>query len=363
VQIDDSRRGWGSFRRWAVAVAILAVVALGATLGAIQPQRQTGTSSTGHPPPPVSGLQTYPPGTKFVRIRALDSNSAWSLEGSDAQHVLSQIADLKPDVLERFLTGPQNVDALVPVAPGSPPMTAGEFLNLSMKACSCYIIPRLSLFDYDSGKLFDEAKSLITLPISPKMQYLSLDEWGTFSQNHTPDEIKGMFQQLYSQGWAGIGVNECNGYSPSYGYATFSDFCVAASDWRPNARVLSSIMTEPNIELALLYIDFPQPMLNFSTLQPDEEAKMLAQRIAPAQSAGGFFFVYPIAQDFWNSSARLTSPTSPFKGHSLYYVMKGLMARYDSGLTSSTSTPIPPQQLTNYSLASHPGPTVRARTR
>jgi hypothetical protein len=135
-------------------------------------------------------------------------------------------------------------------------------------------------------------------------------------------------------------VNECNGYSRSYGYATFADFCVGASYWRPDRNALASIHTEPNIKLVLLYIDFPQPMTDFSGLQPDREAMILAHKIAPAQTADGFLFVYPMQQDFWNSAARLTSPDGPFKGQSLYDVMKGLMARYDTaGLSPAVIAP------------------------
>jgi hypothetical protein len=332
-----SWHGWGGARRKATVVAIVAILALSATLAILEQQQRTDANPTGPGTSSSTGPTSFPPGTRFIRIRTLESKSMWNLENSDAQHVLSQIADLKPDVLERFVTGPQKVDAEVPVAPGSPPMTVGQFLNASTKACGCYIIPRLSLLDYDKGTLFTEAQSLLTFPVSPQMRYLSLDNWGSFASGHTPDEIKGMFQLLYSQGWAGIGVNECNGYSPSYGYATFADFCVGASYWRPDRNSLASIHTEPNIKLILLYIDFPQPMTDFSVLQPDKEAMILAHKIAPAQSADGFLFVYPIQQDFWNSATRLTSQGGPFKGQSLYDVMKGLMAQYNTGGASPLS--------------------------
>jgi hypothetical protein len=326
-----SRRGWGGARRRAVAVAIVAIVALSAALAILQQQQPIDAKASGRSASSSTGQASSPPGTKFVRIRTLESRSVWSLEGFDAQHVLSELADLKPDVLERFVSGPQVVDAQVPVAPGSPPMTVGEFLNASTKACGCYIIPRLSLSDYNKGALFAEAQRLIALPVSPQMRYLSLDNWGPFASGHAPDEIKGMFRQLYSQGWLGIGVNECDGYSQSYGYATFADFCVGTSYWRPDRNALASINTEPDIKLVLLYIDFPKQMTDFSALQPDREAEILAHRIAPAQSADGFVFVYPMQQDSWNSATRLTSVGGPFKGQSLYDVMKGLMARYDTG--------------------------------
>jgi hypothetical protein len=329
------RQGWALLdRRTALAAAaIVAIVSLSATLAVIQPGASKvdspATSSSAHPQAPA--ISKYPTGKSFIRIRALDSNSVWSLDAVNAQQVLGNVTGLKPDVLERFVSGPQRVDAQVPVAAGTPPMTVGEFLNASTKACACYIIPRLSLSDYGKGTLFTEAQGLLTFPVSPQMRYLSLDNWGPFASGHTSDEVKGMFRQLYSQGWLGIGVNECDGYSQSYGYATFADFCVGTSYWRPDRNALASIHTEPNIKLVLLYIDFPQQMTDFSALQPDREAEILAHRIAPAQSADGFVFVYPMQQDSWNSATRLTSVGGPFKGQSLYDVMKGLMARYDTG--------------------------------
>jgi hypothetical protein len=316
-----------------VAVAIVAVVALSATLTVLQPgASKVDTSATSsNAPAPSPGVSKYPLGKSFIRIRALDSNSAWSLDAVNAQQVLGNVTAMKPDVLERFVSGPQRADAQVPVAPGSPPMTVGEFLNASTKACGCYIIPRLSLTDYDRGTLFTEAQSLLAFPVSPQMRYLSLDNWGPFASAHTAAQIKGMFQQLYSQGWTGVGVNECAGYQQSYGYATFADFCVSSDSWKAIAGQLAQIRNESNIGLRLLYIDFPQPMLNFSALSPDEQAKVLNHNIAPAQAKGGFFFVYPIMQDFWNCSTRVTSAGGNFHGQSLYDLMKGLIARYNRG--------------------------------
>jgi hypothetical protein len=316
-----------------VAAAIVAIVALSATLTVLQPgtTKVDTAAPSSSAPAPAPAVSKYPLGKSFIRIRALEGNSVWSLDAVNAQQVLGNVTSLKPDVLERFVSGPQVVDAQVPVAPGSPPMTVGEFLNASTKACGCYIIPRLSLSDYDVGTLFTEAQSLLTFPVYPNMVYLSLDNWGPFASNHTAAEVKGMFQRLYSQGWIGIGVNECGGYWQSYGYATFADFCVSSDSWKPISGQLAQMKNESNIGLRLLYIDFPQPMMTFSALSPDEEAKVLNHNIAPAQSKDGFIFVYPIMQDFWNCSTHVTSQGSNYHGKSLYDLMKGLIARYDSG--------------------------------
>ena len=268
--------------------------------------------------------QTSPSGHRFIRIRALGPNSGWALPGYDAQQVLSMISQLKPDVLERYTDGSQNPNAPVPVAPGSPPMTVGEFLNASMQACNCYIIPGASLNEYDKGTFFATAQSLLSLPVYPPFTFLSLDSWHAFSTNHTSDQVKAMFQQLYSQGWAGIGVNACGRYFSSYGYATFSDFCVRTVNWQPDTTTLASIRTEPNIKLDLLYIDFPREMQLFTSLSGDQEAQILTNNIGPAQSSDGFEFVYPVVQSFWDSNAHSTSG-----GASIYSVMQGMMAQYN----------------------------------
>jgi hypothetical protein len=253
------------------------------------------------------------------------------MPGYNAQQVLQMISDLKPDVLERFVTGAQNLSAPVPVAAGAPPMTAGEFLNASTKACNCYVIPRISLNEYDKGTLFQTSESLLSLAIQPTMVYLSLDDWTPFVTTHTPAQIEGMFQELYAQGWHGIGVNDCGGVHTTYGYATFADFCIDSSNWMPNGAALSTLKSEPSIKLYLLYIDFPQPMQKFMQLPVDEQASVLANNIGPAQSRQGFVFVYPIVQDFWDSNNQVTSASGPYHGETLYVLMKGLMNQYNTG--------------------------------
>ena len=282
----------------------------------------TTTSST-------TAGQSSPPGKRFIRIRALNPHSAWGLPGYDAQQVLAMISQMRPDALERYTDGPQNPNAAVPVASGSPPMTVGEFLNQSMRACSCYIIPGLSLNLYDQGRLFTAAQSLLGLPVYPKMMYLSLDSWHNFSKNHSPDQIQSMFQQLYSQGWAGIGVNANGGYFPTYGYATFTDFRISPSNWQPDSANLADARSESNINVVLLYIDFPKPMDSFAALSPDQEAQILTDNVASAQSSDGFYFVYPIVQSFWDSNNHTTSSGGHYQGETIYTVMLQLMQQYD----------------------------------
>ena len=90
----------------------------------------------------------------IVRLRPLQNRGLkgvagnhWKLEEHTAQDVLAMIRKMKPKVLERYISGPFDPKALVPVAPGEPPMTVVKFLNESMKAGApgCTIVPRIGL--------------------------------------------------------------------------------------------------------------------------------------------------------------------------------------------------------------------------
>src|SRR5216683_1448092 len=95
--------------------------------------------------------------------------------------------------------------------------------------------------------------------------------------------------------------------------------------WTPRS---SSIRSEPNIKLVLLYIDFPREVKELMALSPDQEAQILTDNIAPAQSTDGFFFVYPIVQSFWDSNTQITSSSRPYQGESIYTLMLQLMQQY-----------------------------------
>jgi hypothetical protein len=101
------------------------------------------------------------------------------------------------------------------------------------------------------------------------------------------------------------------------------------SDWQPDMPNLAAATSEPNIKLALLYIDFPKPMNQFVLLSPDQEAQIMTDNIASAQSSGGFYFVYPIVQSFWDSEKQTTSPGGPYQGETVYTVMLRLMQQYN----------------------------------
>jgi hypothetical protein len=70
-------------------------------------------------------------------------------------------------------------------------------------------------------------------------------------------------------------------------------------------------------------------MDSFAALSPDEEAQILTDNVASAQSSDGFYFVYPIVQSFWDSHNPTTSSGGPYQGESIYTVMLQLMQRYN----------------------------------
>jgi len=320
------------------AVIIFLILAVAAYLELMAPIDLNKTSDVVDAASPFRSNLSFievPTGNRMIRIRVWDDG--WVLPKYNAQQIIQMISTLKPDVLERYVSDNIQPNALVPVAKGSQQMTVAQFLNASMSACAaenCYIIPRLGLGLYDKGKLFSTSEALLSMPVYPKMRLVSLDDWANFSTTHTPQQIISMFQQLYAQGWSGIGVNDCGGYFTAYGYASWADFGIhtkpGRSIWTPALSTLTLIQSDHSIKRALLYIDFNSQMLPFNnTLTPDQEAAVLAYNLTATQATFGITFVYPILQDFWNSFQHVTSQNSPWKGASLFTVQDELIAQYN----------------------------------
>lgn len=322
--------------------------------------------------------------SRFIRIRVLGDNGKWHLTGIKSARyyagpyyspddVLLTIKELKPDVLDRFISGPQNLDATLEYfdkptgewikwddkiggAGGFSKGTVGSFLIQAMQngAPEAYFIPRLDSEFYNSKgatEFFSMAqdlyKSMEDLGVLASRRYLSLDNWGSLSKQQTKNEV---LSRLYAQGWSGIGVTSLLNYhlgintEDPKNSATWSSFNVdPENNWKPNKEVLEKIHDESNIQLVLLYIDFPEPMGSFIKVAPDEEARVL-ERIAFLQAPNsnnphetGFNFVYPIAQganafsDDWDSKARITTAEGPYKGISIYqFIRDQLIAKYSN---------------------------------
>ncbi len=282
----------------------------------------------GAPSPP----RTIPDGI-YVRIRPLSNrspgqdSSPWILPKSTAQDILAIFAELKPNVLERFTDGRLDPNAPVPVAKGNPPMNVAQFLNAAMNAGApgCIISPRVSLEEYQKGTLFETAQNLYNLPVNPPMRILSLDNWGNLNKEGlTKDAIRVMFEKLKAQGWSDIAVNMVGGVYDPQGFASIADFGISEDDnFAPNFNARASIEQLGGIQKALLYIDFPKQIKAFmQNFTPDQQANHLVNVIAAQQKARGYTFVWPILQGKWDSKQIVTSADGPYKGATLYEVMK-----------------------------------------
>ena len=281
------------------------------------------------PPPPP---HTVPDGI-YIRIRPLSDRSSqqdsspWILPKYTAQDILALIAGLKPNVLERFTDGRLDPNAPVPVAKGNPPMNVAQFLNATINAGApgCIISPRVSLHEYRAGTIFETAQSLYNFPVNPPMRILSIDNWGDVNKaGFTKDEARVMFEKLKAQGWSDIAVNMVGGVYDPQGFASIANFGINKDDnFAPNFNALEKIKQLEGVKKALLYIDFPEQIKVFmQTFTPDQQANHLVNVIAAQQKAHGYTFVWPIVQGKWDSTQIVTSGDGPYKGATIYEVMK-----------------------------------------
>lgn len=309
--------------------------------------------------------------SRFIRIRVLGDNGKWHLTGIkqslkyfgpyySPDDVLAMIKELKPDVLDRFISGPKDLSEKLQYynesskswvnwkdskggAGGFAQGTVGSFLVQTMQngAPGAYFIPRLdSEFYLSKGSVdfFSQSQALYNnlkdLGVPASSRFLSLDNWGSLNKQEDKNEV---LSTLYPQGWQGIGVTSLLNYHSGINTeepknsATWSAFNVEPkNDWKPDKDVLQKIHDESSLRLVLLYIDFPEPMGSFLKFSPDEEARILEQ-IASLQKPNaadphetGFTFVYPIAQganafaEDWDAKARITEPGGPYGGISIY---------------------------------------------
>jgi len=294
----------------------------------------------------------YAPKGPIVRLRPLQNRGLhgidgdyWQYDDYTAQDVLRLIEIMKPTVLERYISGPLNPAATVPVDPGEPPMTVAEFLNASMRAGApgCIITPRISLKVLSGkpckwNKKFDDcffavADNLYNLPVDPPIRTLSLDNWSDYSKTHSDREIRAMLDRLVDMGWERIAANYIGGNHKSYGIIKIGMFGVDHETFLPKMSAYHTIAQNASIEDILLYIDFRNPAEAFSRLPPDRQADKLYE-IAALQKKYDFTFVWPvIGADFWDVTKVFTSKTGPYGGKSIFDVMVDAMHN-DKGASS-----------------------------
>ncbi|MEX0321720.1 MAG: hypothetical protein AB3N63_06135 [Puniceicoccaceae bacterium] len=251
----------------------------------------------------------------------------WMHPEYTAEDILEMIESLKPQVLERYITGKQDMDALVPVRKGSKPMTVKQFLNASMKAAApgCIIIPKLNLTWFSWGKekyFWEAAENNYNLSLERPIRIINLDNWKAFIDTHGEAKLKGVLTRLKQIGYETIGVNMTGGYRPGFGMVSFADFAINANDWTIRTSTLDKLKADPDINQYYLYIDYPGQMDKFMELTPDQQADVITKVIEPAAEKLGFTFVYPVLFDRWDASNHVTNKSGPYNGASIFEVIQ-----------------------------------------
>ena len=254
------------------------------------------------------------------------------LRDYNAQDVLEIIEELKPNCLERFITGWQDPDALVPVREGYPQMTVLEFLNAAILAGApdCEIVPKLNLQwlkDEKRAKYFwESAEKLYNLPLVRPIRNINLDVWDAYNKeiHTTQEERDAMFKRLRDIGYEQIGVN-MTGLHKNHPEIDYIDFNLKKGVWEINTNAIATFKTFPNVKRMYMYIDYPGCMDAFRQLPVDEQARIYYDVIYPAQFEYGFTFVYAIFQDSWDANAARTSEDGPYKGKTIYEIYKELI--------------------------------------
>jgi Arylsulfatase A and related enzymes len=244
-----------------------------------------------------------------------------------AQDILEMIKGLKPAVLERFITGKQDINASVPVRNGFPPMTVGQFLNAAIEAGTpdCIIIPKLNLTWITWGReeyFWETAQNYFDLPLTRPIRVVNLDNWQDYLNKHGEDAAKALLQRLKNIGYEQIGVNMAGGYREGYGYLSFADFLINSQTWEIRLSTLDKLKNDPHINQYYLYIDYPGQMEKFMQLSVDQQADIFTRIIQPAEKEHDFTFVYPVLFDSWDATKQTTSLNGPYRGTSLYEVIR-----------------------------------------
>ena len=250
-----------------------------------------------------------------------------------AQDILEMIAELKPDCLERFITGYQNPEDLVPVRKGCPPMTVLEFLNAAILAGGegCHIVPKLNLqwlkSERGAAYFWKSAQALYDLPLVRPIRNINLDVWDHYCQEiHTMQEERDeMFRRLREIGYEEIGVNMTGLYRVNHPEIDYADFNINKTTWQVNESAIRTLRSYPNIKRLYMYIDYPGPMDAFRLNTPDRQAEIYTENIFPRQEELGFTFVYAVIQDSWDAHESVTSAEGPYKGKTMFEITKELL--------------------------------------
>lgn len=250
-----------------------------------------------------------------------------------AQDILKIVAELKPHSLERFITGYQKADEMVPVREGHAPMTVLEFLNAAILAGAegCHIIPKLNLQWLKSEKgaeyFWKSAQALYDMPLVNPIRNINLDVWDHYCNeiHKTQEQRDEMFQRLRDIGYEKIGINMTGLYNVNHPQIDYADFNIKKGTWEINEQAIKTLRSFPNIKRLFMYIDYPGAMNEFRKNAPDTQADVYCKTILPSQSNMNFTFVYAIIQDTWDANECVTSKDGAYGGKTIYQVIKELL--------------------------------------
>jgi hypothetical protein len=275
-------------------------------------------------------------------LNSEDGYAQWMYpEDYTAQDILELIEGLKPQVLERFFTGKQNIDARVPVRAGHPPMTVKAFLNASLAAGGpdCVIIPKLNLTWISWGRekyFWETAENNFNLPLKRPIRIVNLDNWKGFLEKHGEAKAIALLKRLKQIGYERIGVNMAGGFNQGYGYLSFGDFLINSETWEIRVSTLNKMKQDHNFDRYFLYIDYPGQLNEFMELSVDQQADVFTKVIEPAESTHGFTFVYPVLFDSWDATKQFTSKDGAYHGDSIYDVIRKSVHPYPSTAIQKT---------------------------
>ena len=268
---------------------------------------------------------------RAIRLNTLGSHSSWTLGNYSAQQILGMLSDLQPTLLQRYVSGSQVPNKLVPVCSSCSPMTAQQFLQSSEDVSNSVIIARISLYEYDAGTLFNSSQSLLNMPINPPIRMLSLDDFDGFIGNHSQATLASLIDQLYAQGWQWIETGGCTDQSliPN-GLTNYASVCFRYPDWQVESGPLNAWKNHTSVLHILATMDFPNdiPYLINATFAGSAQEASIFANVAGNQSALGYTMIYFIAQGGWDSN-NVVIKQGPYAGMTVYQEMKLLMQEYN----------------------------------
>ena len=259
----------------------------------------------------------------WVRILPFEiRDRGWQIQNDNGQDVLNMIEELKPDVLDRFITGKPDLNIEIPMGPVAAPMKFVDYLDAAMKAGApgCFLTPKDHLNDiWSDDYRMDAAQALYDLPVTPRLKAMDLDEFFTHG---TPEEHQKTLEKFKAMGWRYLGYNFAGGPKPAYGLISYAEAGVNKTTWEVNLNALAA-MKEEGIGIRLAHIDYPGEIVEFEKLSPDRQADII-QKISREQHQYGFTFIYPILyqRKGYDATKEVTRSDGPYHGATVFQVIK-----------------------------------------